>query len=83
MNWKREIQIIDLMPHQFLEVTCKTCGHSRYENVSLLIKKHGLYFEYLDEVERILVCNNRTCKGQVRVGLSAHDETEGFVGGIA
>lgn len=81
MNWKTELQLIDI--DQKIEVTCKTCGHSRYESPYLLVKKYGLDFSYLDEVERILNCGGRSCNGQVRIALSAEDETEGFVGGLA
>ena len=82
MNWKTNIQLIDL-DNQKLEVTCKQCGHSRYENPYLLIKKYGLDFAYMDEVERTLTCHNRGCDGEVRIALSAEEETEGFVGGLA
>jgi hypothetical protein len=82
MNWKTEIQLIDIAD-QKIEVTCKSCGHSRYENPYLLIKKYGLDFSYMDEVERMLVCNNRTCNGDVRIALLAEEETEGFVRGLA
>ena len=82
MNWKTELQLIDLDANQRLEVTCKVCGHSRYENSYLLIKKYGLDFQYLDEVEHLLSCNNRMCNGRVRIALSTNDETEGFVGGL-
>jgi len=82
MNWKTNIQLIDL-DNQKIEVTCKTCGHSRYENPYLLIKKYGLDFSYMDEVERTLTCHNRGCHGEVRIALSTEEETEGFVGGLA
>ncbi len=82
MNWQREIQLTDLDPGQKLEVTCKQCGHSRYEDPALLIKNYGLYFTYIDEVAKYLVCHRWNCKGAVRVALSAEAETEGFVGGL-
>ena len=82
MNWKTEIQLIDIAD-QKIEVTCKSCNHSRYENPYLLIKKYGLDFSYMDEVERLLLCNNRTCGGDVRIAVSSEEETEGFVGGLA
>lgn len=82
MNWKTNIQLIDL-DNQKLEVTCKKCGHSRYENPYLLIKKYGLDFAYMDEVERALICHSRGCNGEVCIALSAEEETEGFVGGLA
>ena len=80
-NWKTGLQIMDLDPQTKLEVTCKTCGASRYERPGLLINKMGLDFQYLDEVERLLFCN--ACRGEVRIALSASGETEGFVGGLA
>ena len=83
MNWKTNIQLLDLADNVKLEVTCKKCGHSRYENKYLLVKKYGLDFQYLDEVERMLTCTNRGCGGDVRIALSAESETEGFVGGLA
>jgi len=82
MNWKTDIQLIDVAD-QKIEVTCKTCGHSRYENPYLLIKKYGLDFSYMDEVERTLICYRRGCNGDVRISLSSEEETEGFVGGLA
>jgi len=82
MNWKTDIQLIDVAD-QKIEVTCKTCGHSRYENSYLLIKKYGLDFSYMDEVERTLTCHRRGCNGDVRISLSSEEETEGFVGGLA
>lgn len=81
MNWKTQIQLIDIAD-QKIEVTCKSCGHSRYENPYLLIKKCGLDFSYMDEVERTLVCHNRMCGSDVRIALSTEEETEGFVGGL-
>ena len=74
---------MDLGEAQKLEVTCTVCGHSRYERPSLLMRKYGLDYQYLDEVERLLVCQNRTCNSPVRLALSAESETEGFVGGLA
>jgi len=83
VSWKTELQIIDLDRNQKIEVTCRKCGHSHYENPYLLIKKYGLDFQYLDEVERLLHCHERGCRGDVRIALSASGETEGFVGGLA
>ncbi len=83
MNWQHEIQLTDLDPDQKLEVTCKQCGHSRYEDPIQLIENHGLHFAYLDEVAKLLVCHRWGCRGGVRVALSAEAETEGFVGGLA
>lgn len=83
MSWKTEIQLVDLGNDQKLEVTCTTCGHSRYENIHLLAHKQGMAFDYFDEVERQLICYNGKCPGPVRIALSSHGDTEGFVGGLA
>jgi hypothetical protein len=37
---------------------------------------------YLDELEAQLLCARRQCGGAVRIAL-VHDDTEGFVGGMA
>ena len=81
MNWKTEIQLIDLGNEQKLEVTCTACGHSRYENIHGLATKLGMAYDYLDEVERNLACYS--CRGSVRIALSSSSDTEGFVGGLA
>lgn len=83
MSWKTEIQLIDLGNEQKLEVTCNTCGHSRYENTHVLASKQGMAYDYLDEVEGNLICHNQGCTGRVRIALSHAADTEGFVGGLA
>lgn len=83
MNWQREIQLTDLDRSQKLEVTCKRCGHSRYEEPHDLVEKYGLHFAYIDEVAKVLMCHKRGCRGRVRLSLSTESETEGFVGGLA
>lgn len=83
MNWKTDLQLIDLGNDEKLEVTCSVCGHSRYENIHGLATKQGMAFDYLDEVERNLICNNRGCPGPVRIALSSQCDTEGFIGGLA
>ena len=83
MSWKTELQLIDIDQRQKIEVTCKICGHSRYESPYLLVAKLGLDFAYMDEVERALHCGRRGCNGAVRIALSTQEETEGFVGGLA
>lgn len=83
MNWKTEIQLVDLGPEQKLESTCERCGHSCYENIHALATKQGMAYDYLDEVERNLICRNPACDGKVRIALSHAGDTEGFVGGLA
>lgn len=83
MSWKTEIQLIDLDSQERLEVSCKVCNCSRYENVYLLSSKMDMAFDYLDEVERKLSCNSRGCSGEVRIARASQGDTEGFVGGLA
>jgi len=30
MNWKTDLKLSDLDHHTRLEITCRSCGHSRY-----------------------------------------------------
>mgnify|MGYP000936635558 CR=1 FL=1 len=83
MNWKTEIQLIDLGNERKLKVTCTVCSHSQYENPYLLCTKMGMSYDYLDEVERTLTCHKPSCFGSVRIALTSTGETEGFVGGLA
>lgn len=82
MNWKSDLRLYDLEPQTQLEVTCKKCGVTRYETQAVLMKRPGFRHFHIDEVERALKCEARFCKGSVRVSL-VHDNTEGFVGGMA
>ena len=79
MNWKTEIQLIDLGNEQKLEVTCTACGHSRYENIHGLATKLGMAYDYLDEVERNLACYS--CRGSVRIALHRHQIPKGLLVG--
>lgn len=83
MNWKTDLKLADLDPAARLEVTCKRCGLSRYEQQAALMQRPELRQAYLDEVERALQCSKRFCQGAVRVALIHDDKTEGFVGGMA
>ncbi len=83
MNWKTDLKLADLEPATRLEVTCKRCGLSRYEQQAALMQCPELTQAYLDEVERALRCSNRLCQGAVRVALVHDGKTEGFVGGMA
>ncbi|MEM5500447.1 hypothetical protein WNY59_02485 [Ahrensia kielensis] len=83
MNWRTEIQLTDIGEGEQLEVTCRVCGHTRYEDPQELAQRPGLEFAYLDEAEAQLVCYKRGCRGRVRLALTMEAETEGFVGGLA
>lgn len=83
MNWKTNLQVLDLEPTQRLEVTCKTCGHVHYLTRALVEKSPEQSFLYLDEVERQTVCKARGCHGKVRIALVRKGEASGFVGGMA
>ena len=83
MNWKTDLRLADLDPVTRLEVTCKRCGLCYYEQQASLMQRPELKQTYLDEVERVLKCSDRFCKGSVRIALTFDDKTEGFVGGMA
>ena len=83
MNWKTNLQLLDLDEGQPIEVTCRKCGHSHYERPLDLLQREELKYAYLDEVEASLSCKQRGCHGSVRIALSSDNETEGFMGGLA
>lgn len=83
MNWKTNIQLIDLDDTQKIEVTCRKCKSTRYLNSFLLSSKMNMAFDYIDEVERKTTCEIRGCRGDVRLALITLGDTEGFVGGLA
>ena len=83
MNWKTERQVRDLEPGQWLEMTCKTCGHVHYLNPAEIMCAPEREFLYLDEVERETYCKAKRCLGQVRMALIRKDAASGFIGGSA
>lgn len=83
MSWRREIQLTDIGEGERLEVTCRICGHTRYEDPQVLAQRPGLEFAYLDEAEAQLICYRRGCRGAVQLALSMETETESFIGGLA
>jgi hypothetical protein len=81
-TWKHELKLADLASHTQIECTCRRCQHVRYLDSSELLAQGGLDQLYLDEVETRLTCRKSHCRGPVRIAL-VHDDTEGFVGGLA
>ena len=82
MTWKTDLHLADLDESTQIECTCKACGHTHYEDSSELMERVEFKQLYLDEVEMRLRCSKPFCKGDVRIAL-VHDDTEGFVGGLA
>lgn len=84
MNWKTNLQVLDLDATQRLEVTCKACGHVSYlARQQIIAQLPERAFLYLDELERETMCKARYCRGAVRIALVHKGETSGFVGGMA
>lgn len=83
MSWKTDLRLSDLASDQALEITCKSCGMTRYESPQAIMDRPGLTQTYVDEAERALRCASRYCGGPVRLSLTYDDKTEGFVGGLA
>ena len=82
MSWKTDIKLSDLDDNTQIECTCKKCAHMHYEDSTALLSRDSFDQLYLDEVEGRLICSKPFCKSPVRIAL-IHDETEGFVGGLA
>lgn len=83
MTWKHEIQLRDLDAHQSIEITCRQCGQTYYEQASALLKRGDtMRYAYLNEMEKRLTCKYRGCRGPVRITLMDNTETGGFVGGL-
>jgi hypothetical protein len=83
VNWKSELQVLDLDVDQRLEMTCKTCGHVHYLTPAQIMSAPERQFLYLDEVERETICKSRRCYGKVRMAIIRKDVASGFVGGLA
>lgn len=83
MNWKTDLKLSDLDPQTEIEVVCKRCGLARYETQAQLLQIMDFKNAYLDQVEYSLHCNDRFCRGGVRISLTHDDKNEGFVGGLA
>lgn len=82
MSWKTDLKLPDLDAHTQIECTCKSCGHTHYEDSRRLLSLPEHDQLYLDEVEARLRCKKPFCRGPVRIAL-LFDEAEGFVGGMA
>jgi hypothetical protein len=67
MNWKCETRLEDLDPKAPIKVVCKACGLTRLESPRDLISKARLHGAYLDEVEEVLSCMGRNCRGPVEL----------------
>lgn len=84
MNWKQDLQLSDLDDGGNLEVSCRRCGHTRYETIATLKSRQDVHRHiYLDELETRLKCTQRGCHGAVRLSIVVDAETEGFMGGLA
>lgn len=83
MNWKRNIQILDLEPDTRLELTCRTCGTYRSLTGGELLSRKGSEHLTLLVVEERARCRQRGCGGAMRLAMPAPHDTAGFVGGIA
>lgn len=83
MNWKSNLQVLDLGHGDRLEMVCRKCGHLRYLTGEQLQARKGAARLYLDEVEARARCTQRGCDGKMRMAMPHQGDTSGFVGGIA
>ncbi|MEW4468937.1 hypothetical protein AB1K62_14015 [Parasphingorhabdus sp. JC815] len=83
MNWKRNIQVLDLDPDIRLELVCRKCKKLRWLTGKELLKRQTAKFLYLEDIERRARCRQRGCRGTMRMAMPGEGETSGFIGGIA
>ena len=83
MSWKRDLNPGDLDTTMHLEVTCRKCGRVGYETGESLQARDETAKLTLGEIERVLRCKDRTCRGTVRIALLYKGRMEGFTGGMA
>ncbi|HEY9091770.1 hypothetical protein [Parasphingorhabdus sp.] len=83
MNWKRNIQVLDLEPSDRLELLCRKCGKLRWLTGEELLSRPDAKYLWLEDVERRARCRQRGCGGTMRMAMPGEGETSGFVGGIA
>lgn len=83
MNWKTELRAADLGDDVRLELTCKRCGAVRFLTPETILARGDDRYLYLDQVEVRACCQQRGCRGPMRMALVRKGEASGFVGGIA
>ena len=83
MNWRSNIQVLDLEPDDRLELTCRSCGRMRWLTATELLARREAARLTLGEVEARARCRQRGCHGHMRLAMPSPQDTAGFVGGIA
>ena len=83
MNWRSNIQILDLNADDRLELTCRKCGTLRWLTGAELQSRKGKERLTLGEVEQRAKCRQQGCGSAMRLAMPAPQDTAGFVGGIA
>lgn len=74
--------IAEVRPNGAIRIT----DPEAYENLAynrMMNLVGEVYMKVSGLPERLLICGKRGCTGTVRIALSAEEETEGFVGGLA
>ena len=75
MSWKTDLRLVDLDEHSRIECTCRTCGHTRYEDSTELAAQEGFAQLHIHEVEECLHCSKRSCYGPISVEI-VRDDTD-------
>lgn len=83
MNWRRNIQVLDLEPDERFELVCRKCKKMRWLTAQELLDRADAKYLYLEDVERRARCRQRGCGGTMRMAQTSEGETTPFVGGLA
>jgi hypothetical protein len=66
VNWKRNIQVLDLEPNVRLELVCRKCGKLRWLTGQELLERQSARYLYLEDVERRARCREWQCLVKVK-----------------
>ena len=83
MSWLEDARLRDLEDRQWIEATCRHCGHTWLQTVIQLLGKVDHRDVRLSEVAKHLTCTRYKCRSVgVRITVVLNEETGGFVGGL-
>jgi len=83
VTWLQDVSLRDLDDTVLIEATCLRCLHEWSQSALQLLLKVDHRDIRLDEVAKNLACPRPGCRhAGVKLSLTDHQETSGFVGGM-